>query len=104
MHWVSILWLSCDLELQLILATSAVFQQIDIEEYIQPNAPPSIRVYGVTQVSESTCALLEWLLNPFRLDRKDGRSLCTSKGFSLTFTFMRREASEQRPALLSPIT
>lgn len=26
-----------------------VFQQIDIEEYTAPGAPPSIRIYGVTE-------------------------------------------------------
>lgn len=32
-----------------ISVATAVFQQIDIEEYIQPQSPPSIRIYGVTQ-------------------------------------------------------
>lgn len=31
------------------LLVCSVFQQIDIEEYIQPQVPPSIRMYGVTQ-------------------------------------------------------
>ena len=43
-------WFCRKLTISPFLLASTVFQQIDIEEYLEPGAGPSLRIFGVTQV------------------------------------------------------